>query len=155
MSARVSSVSFLRLPMIKHPLTKLGDPETLALTGCSTERSGNQNSLTRRDRLMEEDGKSLHSAFRSQSSGVQSLRLEKAERADSFTLPACIPEGVEVILSTDRDTPKFPIFGKPLTCQPRIKVCRDHLKTNVIVFFSLFTLLLHFGTTNSACCLTA
>lgn len=63
---------------------------------------------------MVEDEESLDSAFRSQSSGVRSLRGERAQR-DSFTLPACIPEGVEVILAPDRDTPKVPIFGKILT----------------------------------------
>lgn len=120
MSTRVS-VSCLRLPVIQHPSTKLGNPETLSLTGCSTDRSGNQN-LTRHDRLMVEDGKSLHSAFRSQSSGVQSLRREKAQRGESFTLPACIPEGAEVTLAADRDTPKFPIFGKTLASQPLVNV---------------------------------
>lgn len=140
MSTRVSTVSSLRFPMIQHPLTKLADPETLSLTGCSTNRSGikNTNSFTRRDRQMVEDGKSLHSAFRSQPSGVQSLRLEEAQTANSFTLPACIPGEVAVLLSPDRDTPKFPIFGKPLTCQHLVTVCCYNFKNNErVVLFSL------------------
>ena len=121
MSTRVSSVASLRLPEIQHPFTKLGDPDTLSLTGCSTDRTGNHNHLTRRSRPMSEEEKSLDSAFRSQSSkGLRSLRQERAQRADngSFIVPPPILEGVEVILTPDRETPRLPIFGKCLA------VCR-------------------------------
>ncbi|XP_041944700.1 EF-hand calcium-binding domain-containing protein 6 [Alosa sapidissima] len=120
MSTSVSSVASMRLPEIQHPLTKLGNLEMLSLTGCSTDRNGNQNSSTRRGRPMFEEEKSLDSALRSQSSKcLQSLREEKAKRADSFTVPPRIPKEVEVILAPDRHTPRLPIFGQRVAPESR------------------------------------
>ncbi|KAJ8335898.1 hypothetical protein SKAU_G00392400 [Synaphobranchus kaupii] len=116
MTSRVPSVASFRLPVIQHPLSKMGDPEKISLRGHSTDGA---RSL---EVFAEERGRPLSHEERPDS--VLRSHTSKSKRAqrngnnsrldrDILTQPALkIPEWVEATWAGDPDKPRLPVFGQ-------------------------------------------
>ncbi|XP_035272825.1 EF-hand calcium-binding domain-containing protein 6 [Anguilla anguilla] len=116
MTTRMPSVASFRLPVIQHPFSKMGDPETISLRGHTTEGARNHKVFAEERRRPLSHEERLDSVHRSQilksnraQQGGNELRLDR----DTFTGPPLqIPEGVEVTWAADPDKPRLPIFGQ-------------------------------------------
>lgn len=116
MTTRVPSVASFRLPVIQHPFSKTGDPESMSLRGYTTDGVKNLNAFA------EEKGRPLSHEERHDSMiRSQALKSNRAQQGgddsrldmDTFTRPPLqIPEGVEVTWAADPDKPRLPVFGE-------------------------------------------
>ncbi|XP_056416023.1 EF-hand calcium-binding domain-containing protein 6-like isoform X2 [Hyla sarda] len=93
--------SMPRLPMIEHPLSRLGDPETLSLRGFSRADVANH-----RDKEASQTRRSIQTA-----SSCRSLPLTPSKHH--------IPEGVQVTIATDQNKTRLPIFGQRADLESR------------------------------------
>nr|XP_015201388.1 PREDICTED: EF-hand calcium-binding domain-containing protein 6-like isoform X1 [Lepisosteus oculatus] len=94
-----------RLPAIQHPLSRLGDPDSISLRGVAADSA-------RAPRETAGEGERAEALSRSQSRSLRP-RLEKGprpERDSPFPLHQ-IPEGVEVAAAPAPERPRLPVFG--------------------------------------------
>ncbi|XP_043561761.1 EF-hand calcium-binding domain-containing protein 6 [Chiloscyllium plagiosum] len=99
-----------RLQYVQHPLSRLGDPETISVRGFS--RSGDKTSadpFPGPDRPAPNDRNRRREPVDSPHCG-RSKELEPG--GGPRVSLACIPEGVQVTFGTDPDKPRLPIFGQ-------------------------------------------
>ncbi|XP_076870217.1 EF-hand calcium-binding domain-containing protein 6 isoform X2 [Brachyhypopomus gauderio] len=147
MLARVtSSVTPIRLPAIRHPSSRLGDPKSICLRGYSTDYAR----VLERVMAPSPGTESLDSAFRSQSTASErSFEAEIGPGAfkSNPALPPQIPEGVEVVHGRDPDKTNLPVFGQKVAaeshstsrvstglssiCEPQLKAQVDELECNL------------------------
>ncbi|KAM9330416.1 EF-hand calcium-binding domain-containing protein 6-like [Gastrophryne carolinensis] len=85
-----------RLPVIEHPLSRLGDPDTLSLRGVSRAGAAKHE---------EEEGQHSRRNLHTASTSYSDRRLLTPLRHD-------IPSGVEVTLAADQTKTRLPIFGQ-------------------------------------------
>ncbi|XP_033890757.3 EF-hand calcium-binding domain-containing protein 6 [Acipenser ruthenus] len=113
-SGRLSSVASCRFPTIQHPLSRLGDPDTISLRGFS-KASGRNPSESEAEQGRPLANEERHDTlYRSQSSKSYRCftgRDPDTERVGPLPLQH-IPEGVEVIPVTDPNKTRLPIFGQ-------------------------------------------
>ncbi|KAM4810047.1 EF-hand calcium-binding domain-containing protein 6-like [Rhinophrynus dorsalis] len=87
-----------RLPVIEHPLSRLGDPGTLSLRGVSRNGKGQPEE--------EENVPLVKKAPRTASSTSSDMRSTLSP------LNHHIPQGVQVTVSSDQNKTKLPVFGQ-------------------------------------------
>ncbi|XP_044146300.1 EF-hand calcium-binding domain-containing protein 6-like isoform X1 [Bufo gargarizans] len=88
--------SMPKLPIIEHPLSRLGDPETLSLRGFS------RADMAYHREEVPETRRNIHTALSSYRD--RSLPLTPLKHH--------IPEGVQVNIATDQNKTRLPIFGQ-------------------------------------------
>ncbi|XP_075053076.1 EF-hand calcium-binding domain-containing protein 6-like [Mixophyes fleayi] len=85
-----------RLPVIEHPLSRLGDPDTLSLRGFSragvSQHGADEDEHTRRNR--------------------QTACSSYSDRSLPLTPKHHIPQGVQVTIAPDQSQTRLPIFGQ-------------------------------------------
>ncbi|XP_069833839.1 EF-hand calcium-binding domain-containing protein 6-like [Dendropsophus ebraccatus] len=86
--------SMPRLPMIEHPLSRLGDPETLSLRGFSRADIAHH-----RDEEVPQTRRSIQTASTHRSLPLTPLKHQ-------------IPDGVHVTVASDQNKTRLPIFGQ-------------------------------------------
>ncbi|KAG8592119.1 hypothetical protein GDO81_000416 [Engystomops pustulosus] len=97
--------SMPRLPIIEHPLSRLGDPETLSLRGVSRADVG----------LREEEGSHTRRNLQTAMSSYRDRSLPPTP------LTHHIPEGVQVTIATDQNKTRLPIFGQRADIGSRVE----------------------------------
>ncbi|XP_072113230.1 EF-hand calcium-binding domain-containing protein 6 isoform X1 [Mobula birostris] len=110
--SRPPSHTSLRLQHIPHPLSRLGDPDTITVRGFSRAGDRPPGELPLR---WERPAASARSCGRE-------LRERETEARQACRGPATlqhIPEGVEVSFGTDPDRPRLPIFGQRTDLESR------------------------------------
>ncbi|KAG2465474.1 EFCB6 protein, partial [Polypterus senegalus] len=111
-TAGMSPVASGRLPVIQHPLSRLGDPGTISLRGFSRDSFGKPlDEENQHGRTLAHEEKPGHSSRQQTSRSCKSL--PEPERGVPTTLPPHhIPPGVEVTPAVDPSKTRLPIFGQ-------------------------------------------
>ncbi|MBN3301785.1 EFCB6 protein, partial [Amia calva] len=103
-----------RLPALQHPLSRLGDPESISLRGFSTDRGSTPkgNAEERGRPLAQEDR--LDTLFRNQTARSSRAPGDRAPWPETGSpLPTRpIPGGVEATAGADPEKPRLPVFGQ-------------------------------------------
>ncbi|XP_028657943.2 EF-hand calcium-binding domain-containing protein 6 [Erpetoichthys calabaricus] len=111
-TAGMSPVASGRLPVIQHPLSRLGDPGTISLRGFSRDSFGKPlDEENQHGRPLAHEEKLGHSSRQQTSRNYKSL--PEPERGVPTTPPPHhIPPGVEVTPAVDSSKTRLPIFGQ-------------------------------------------
>ncbi|XP_063776809.1 EF-hand calcium-binding domain-containing protein 6-like isoform X3 [Pseudophryne corroboree] len=99
MSSRVHNPpgsSVPRLPVIEHPLSRLGDPDTLSLRGFS-RAGGSQHEAEEEEHIRR---------------NLQTASSSCSDRSLPVTPKHHIPQGVQVTIAPDQSKTRMPIFGQ-------------------------------------------
>ncbi|XP_043920865.1 EF-hand calcium-binding domain-containing protein 6-like [Protopterus annectens] len=107
-AARTSAISpFPKLPAIPHPISRLGDPETISLRGYSRLSAREPDYGIAAPPVDRGEGNRSLMKMRDGNSSPGTGR-------DRVTTPLLynIPEGVKVTVAADSDKPRLPIFGQ-------------------------------------------